>query len=69
MRTWSASYEDRLERRYPDLVQNSSVYDEDGNRAGELKADENRRTVGEDDLGAHLPRAGVAVEGRHFYEH
>jgi membrane peptidoglycan carboxypeptidase len=69
MRTWSASYEDRLERWYPDLVQNSSVYDEDGNRAGELKADENRRTVGEDDLGAHLPRAGVAVEGRHFYEH
>jgi len=62
-------YEDRLERRYLDLLQNSSVYDVDGNQIGEFKAAENQRSVGEDDLGEYLPRAVVAVEDRRFYEH
>jgi membrane peptidoglycan carboxypeptidase len=60
---------DRLERTYPDLAQNSSVYDASGDRVGELEAKENRRTVGSEDLGEHLPRAVVAVEDRRFYEH
>jgi len=41
----------------------------DGNWIGEFKTDENRRSVGEDDLGEYLPRAVVAVEDRRFYEH
>jgi membrane peptidoglycan carboxypeptidase len=63
------TYDDQLDSRYPDLVQNSSVYDVDGNRISEFKAEENRRTVGEDELGEYLPQAVVAVEDRRFYEH
>jgi len=63
------TYDDQLDSRYPDLVQNSSVYDADGNRISEFKAEENRRTVGEDELGEYLPQAVVAVEDRRFYEH
>ena len=63
------TYDDQLDRRYPDLVQNSSVYDADGNRISEFKAEENRRTVGEDEFGEYLPQAVVAVEDRRFYEH
>ena len=62
-------YDDELDSRYPDLVQNSSVYDADGNQISEFKAQENRRTVGEDELGEYLPQAVVAVEDRRFYEH
>jgi membrane peptidoglycan carboxypeptidase len=62
-------YDDQLDSRYPDLVQNSPVYDADGNRISEFKAKENRRTVGEDELGEHLPQAVVALEDRRFYEH
>ena len=60
---------EELGRTYPDLVENSFVYDADGGRIGEIKARENRRTVGEEDLGELLPRAVVAVEDRRFYEH
>ena len=63
------TYDDQLDSRYPDLVQNSSVYGADGNRISEFKAEENRRTVGEDELGEYLPQAVVAVEDRRFYEH
>jgi membrane peptidoglycan carboxypeptidase len=63
------TYDDQLDSRYPDLVQNSSVYDADGNRISEFKAEENRRTVGEDEFGEYLPQAVVAVEDRRFYEH
>jgi membrane peptidoglycan carboxypeptidase len=63
------TYDDQLDGRYPDLVQNSSVYDVDGNRISEFKAEENRRAVGEDELGEYLPQAVVAVEDRRFYEH
>jgi penicillin-binding protein 1A len=62
-------HEDKLERRYPDLAENSSVYDVEGRQIGEFKAEENRRTVGEGDLGKYLSQAVVAVEDKRFYEH
>ena len=62
-------HRDQLERRYPDLVENSSVYDAEGRQIGEFKAEENRQTVGEGDLGKYLPQAVVAIEDRRFYEH
>lgn len=63
------AYDDQLDSRYPDLIQNSAVYDVEGNRISEFKASENRRTVGEDELGEYLPQAVVAIEDRRFYEH
>ncbi|HEV8044763.1 MAG TPA: transglycosylase domain-containing protein, partial [Rubrobacter sp.] len=39
------------------------------NPISELKAAENRRTVGEDELGEYLPQAVVAIEDKRFYEH
>ena len=60
-------HENQLERRYPDLVENSSVYDAEGRLMGEFKAEENRRAV--KDLGKYLPQAAVAVEDKRFYEH
>ena len=63
------TYDDQLDSRYPDLVQNSSVYDAAGNQISEFKAEENRRTVGENELGEYLPQAVVAVEDRRFHEH
>ena len=63
------AYDDQLDSRYPDLIQNSSVYDAEGNWISEFKAEENRRTVGEEDLGEYLPQAVVAIEDRRFYEH
>ncbi len=63
------AYGDQLASSYPALAQNSSVYDAEGNQIGEFKAEENRRTVGGEDLGEYLPRAVVAVEDRRFYEH
>ncbi len=62
-------YDDQLDSRYPDLVQNSAVYDVEENRISEFKAAENRRTVGEDELGEYLPQAVVAIEDKRFYEH
>ena len=62
-------YDDQLDSRYPDLIQNSSVYDVEGNWISEFKATENRRTVGEESLGEYLPRAVVAIEDKRFYEH
>ncbi len=63
------AYDDQLDERYPDLIQNSAVYDLDGERIGEFKAEENRRTVGEDELGEYLPQAVVAIEDKRFHEH
>jgi penicillin-binding protein 1A len=62
-------YEGDLDETYPDLVQNSYVYDADGNEIHEFEALESRRTVGYADLGEHLPRAVVAVEDQRFYDH
>ncbi len=63
------THEDQLKRTYPDLIQNSFVYDVDGNRIGEFRAEENRRTVGEEYLSEYLSQAVVAIEDRRFYEH
>jgi penicillin-binding protein 1A len=62
-------YGDRLDQRYPQLAQDSYVYDADGRRIGEFEVQESRETVGFDDFGEHLPRAVVAVEDRRFYDH
>jgi penicillin-binding protein 1A len=62
-------HDDALSRRYPDLAENSIVYDVDGRRMGEFEAAENRRTVGPEDLGEYLPDAVVAIEDKRFYGH
>jgi membrane peptidoglycan carboxypeptidase len=55
-------YEDSLNRMYPELAENSYVYDVDGNKIGEIPVNESRETVGFEGLGGHLPEAVVAVE-------
>ncbi|MDQ4105659.1 MAG: transglycosylase domain-containing protein, partial [Actinomycetota bacterium] len=62
-------YADRLERRYPDLAQNSHVYDANGDEIATFRAEEERETVGPEGLGEHLPEAVVAIEDRRFEEH
>ena len=62
-------YGDRLDQRYPELVQDSYVYDANGNKIGEFGVQESRETVGYDAFGKNLPRAVVAVEDRRFYDH
>ena len=62
-------YEGDLDRTYPELAENSYVYDVDGNKIGEIPVAESRETVGFDGLGQHLPEAVVAVEDRRFYDH
>jgi len=62
-------YEDSLNRTYPELAENSYVYDVDGNKIGEIPVTESRETVGFEGLGAYLPEAVVAVEDRRFYGH
>ena len=62
-------YGDRLDQRYPELAQDSYVYDANGNRIGDFKVEESRQTVGFDDFGNYLPRAVVAVEDKRFYDH
>ncbi|HET7480739.1 MAG TPA: transglycosylase domain-containing protein [Rubrobacteraceae bacterium] len=62
-------YEGQIHQRYPDLAQDSYVYDVNGDRIGEFTAAQSRETVGPDRLGKYLPRAVVAVEDRRFYDH
>jgi penicillin-binding protein 1A len=62
-------FEGGLDRTYPELAENSYVYDEDGNQIGEFPVVESRETVGLEGLGEYLPGAVVAVEDRRFYEH
>jgi penicillin-binding protein 1A len=62
-------YEDDLDRTYPQLAENSYVYDVDGNKIGEIPVTQSRVTVGFDGLGERLPEAVVAVEDRRFYDH
>ncbi len=62
-------YEPDLDRTYPELVQDSYIYDNQGEKIGEIPAVESRETVGPDGLGEHLPAAVVAIEDRRFYEH
>ncbi len=62
-------FEDQLDRRYPELAQDSYVYDSNGDRIGEFAGAQSRETVGPKRLGKYLPRAVVAVEDRRFYDH
>src|SRR5215210_4520126 len=62
-------YEDSLNRTYPELAENSYVYDVDGQKIGEIPVTESRETVGFKGLGEQLPQAVVAVEDRRFYDH
>jgi membrane peptidoglycan carboxypeptidase len=62
-------YENDLDRTYPELAENSYVYDVDGNKLGEIPVAERRETVGFEGLGTHLPGAVIAVEDRRFYDH
>jgi membrane peptidoglycan carboxypeptidase len=62
-------FEGDLDRTYPELSENSYVYDVNGNRIGEFPAAESRETVGFEGLGEPLPKAVVAVEDRRFYDH
>ena len=60
---------ERLDRRYPQLMQNSYVYDANGNEIGEFGVEESRETVSFEGFGTNLPRAVIAVEDRRFYDH
>ncbi|HEX2740234.1 MAG TPA: transglycosylase domain-containing protein [Rubrobacter sp.] len=62
-------YETRLDRTYPELAENSYIYDVEGNKVGEIPVIESRETVGFEGLGEHLPEAVIAVEDRRFYDH
>ena len=62
-------FEGDLDRTYPELAENSYVYDVDGHKIGEFPVVESRETVGFDGLGGHLPRAVVAIEDQRFYDH
>ena len=63
------NYQNRLDRRYPELAQDSSIYDAEGNKIAEFTVLESRKTLGPGDFGDHLPRAVVAVEDRRFEDH
>jgi membrane peptidoglycan carboxypeptidase len=63
------TYGDRLDRKYPELMQDSYVYGANGDKIGEFSVEESRETVGFDGFGKNLPRAVVAVEDRRFYDH
>jgi penicillin-binding protein 1A len=65
----SQEYGDRLSRPYPKLVQNSHIYDANGDEIATLRSEEERETVGPEGLGEHLPEAVVAIEDRRFEEH
>ena len=62
-------YENSLDRTYPELAENSYVYDVDGNTIGEIPVVQSRETVGFEGLGEYLPAAVIAVEDRRFYDH
>ncbi len=62
-------FEGDLDRTYPELAENSYVYDEDGQEIGEFPVVESRETVGFDGLGGQLPRAVVAIEDQRYYDH
>ncbi|CAN5703337.1 PBP1A family penicillin-binding protein [soil metagenome] len=62
-------FEGGLDRTYPELAENSYVYDEEGHQIGEFPVAQSRETVGFEGLGEYLPGAVVAVEDRRFYDH
>jgi membrane peptidoglycan carboxypeptidase len=62
-------FEGDLDRTYPELAENSYVYDVNGQQIGEFPVVERRETVGFEGLGEYLPGAVVAIEDRRFYDH
>jgi penicillin-binding protein 1A len=50
-------------------MQDSYVYDANGNKVGEFRVEESRETVSFEGFGKNLPRAVIAVEDRRFYDH
>jgi penicillin-binding protein 1A len=62
-------FEGDLDRTYPELAENSYVYDVEGNVIGKFPVVESRETVGFEGLGDRLSGAVVAVEDRRFYDH
>jgi penicillin-binding protein 1A len=58
-----------LGRKYPELMQDSYVYDAKGDKIGEFSVEESRETVSFGGFGENLSRAVVAVENRRFYDH
>ena len=62
-------FEGDLDRTYPELAENSYVYDVNGQEIGEFPVAQSRETVGFEGLGENLPEAVVAVEDRRFYDH
>ena len=65
----SQEYRSRLDRQYPELVQNSHVYDANGDEVATFPSSEERETVGPEGLGEYLPQAAVAIEDRRFEKH
>src|SRR5215210_908567 len=65
----SKEFEGDLDRTYPELAENSYVYDVNGEEIGAFPATESRETVDFEGLGEHLPGAVLAVEDRRFYDH
>ncbi|MGH3146085.1 MAG: transglycosylase domain-containing protein, partial [Rubrobacter sp.] len=62
-------HQDQSMEGYPSLIQNSVIYDRNGEEIWELPGAEHRWTVAYGELGPHLPRAIVAVEDMRFYKH
>src|SRR5215204_4892517 len=62
-------FEVGLDPTYPELAENSYVYDVNGEQIGEFPVAQSRETVGFEGLGEYLPGAVVAVEDRRFYKH
>jgi hypothetical protein len=56
-------YEDDLGRTYPELAQDSYVYDEQGKKIGEIPAAESRETVGRPGFGTSPRRSSRSRTG------
>ena len=63
---------DQWEITADDLVismENSEVYDIDGEKIAELTGDENRKIISLSEMGEYIPNAFVAIEDERFYSH
>ena len=65
-------FSDKWEISKKDLVitmQNSEVYDIEGNKINELTGDENRKIITMAEMGKYIPDAFVAIEDERYYSH
>ena len=65
-------FSDKWEITKDDLVikmQNSSIYDNEGNLSHDLKGEENRKIIPLAEMGEYIPKAYVAIEDERFYKH